>query len=196
MTHRNPIVDYINKFVLLTNEEAFIFSSSFTEVKLKKRQFLIQPGFVDKNKYFVINGAIRAYVVGKDGAEHTVQLAIDEWWISDYNSYLYQQPASMFVMAVEDCDVLQISFEDEQQLKAKNNKFETFFRILAERGAAYMQRRFISNLTLSAEERYDLFMEKYPLMVNRFPQYVIASYLGMTTEFLSKIRNQKVKKKS
>lgn len=196
MTNQNPIIDYINNFVILTGEEAEIFSSTFKEVKIKKRQLIAQPNFVAKNKYFVLNGAIRAYVIDKDGIEHTVQLAIEQWWISDYNSYIYQQPASMFVMAMEDCDVLQITFEDEQLLKAMNHKFETFFRILAERGAAFMQRRFISAITSSAEERYDLFVEKYPLMATRFPQYVIASYLGMTTEFLSKIRNQKMKRKS
>lgn len=196
MTNQTPIINYINKFVLLTEEEANIFGSNFKEVKIKKRQIIVQPNFVAKNKYFVVSGAIRAYVIDNGGIEHTVQLAIDQWWISDYNSYIFQQPASMFLMAMEDCDVLQISFEDEQRLKAMNHKFETFFRILAERGAAFMQRRFISAITSSAEERYDLFMEKYPLMAMRFPQYVIASYLGMTTEFLSKIRNQKVKKKS
>jgi CRP-like cAMP-binding protein len=104
---------------------------------------------------------------------------------------MFQQPASMFVMAVEDSTLLQISFEDEQQLKAASYKYETFFRIIAERAAAFMQRRVITNLTKSAEQRYDQFVERYPAMVNRFPQYVIASYLGMTTEFLSKIRNKK-----
>ena len=196
MTNKNPIIDYINKLVFLTDEEAEIFSSNFKKAKIKKRQLLVQPNFVAKNKYFVLNGAIRAYVIDPEGVEHTVQLAIDQWWISDYNSYIFQQPASMFVIAMEDGDVLQISFEDEQRLKAMNHKFETFFRILAERGAAFMQRRFISAITSSAEERYDLFMESYPLMVTRFPQYVVASYLGMTTEFLSKIRNHKVKRKS
>jgi CRP-like cAMP-binding protein len=81
-------------------------------------------------------------------------------------------------------------------LKAANYKYETYFRSIAERSTAFMQRRIISDLTQSAEERYTLFLEKYPLMADRFPQYVIASYLGMTTEFLSKIRNRKVKRKS
>jgi CRP-like cAMP-binding protein len=196
MTYQHIITDYINNFVRLTEGEATQFCASFKEVKIKKRQLIIQPNFVAKYRYFVINGALRAYLIGNDGIEHTIQLAIDQWWISDYNSYMFQQPASMFVMAVEDSDLLQISFEDEQHLKAANHKFETFFRILAERSAAFMQRRFISTMISSAEARYHLFTEKYPLMVNRFPQYVIASYLGMTTEFLSKIRNQKLKKKS
>ncbi|XZF16330.1 Crp/Fnr family transcriptional regulator [Chitinophagaceae bacterium MMS25-I14] len=192
----SQIIDYIKKFVPLTEEEAIQFSSAFTEVKVRRRQFIVQPNFVAKSRYFVINGALRAYVVGDEGQDHTIQLAIDDWWISDYNSYMFQQPASMFVMAVEDCLLLQISFENEQKLKAANYKFETFFRIIAERAAAFMQKRLISNLTKSAEERYDIFMEQYPQMVNRFPQYVIASYLGMTTEFLSKIRNRKLKPKS
>ena len=100
----------------------------------------------------------------------------------------------MFVVAMEDSVLLQITFEDEQSLKAENYKFETFFRIIAERSGAFMQRRIIARLTQSAEERYNFFLQKYPEMINRFPQYVIASYLGMTTEFLSKIRNLKVKK--
>jgi CRP-like cAMP-binding protein len=185
------IENYVRKFVVLTDEELATFTAAFKEVKAKKRQFLIQPNFVARHRYFVVKGALRAYVLGEEGQDPTIQLAIEEWWISDYNSYMFQQPASMFVMAVEDSTLLQISFEDEQQLKAASYKYETFFRIIAERAAAFMQRRVITNLTKSAEQRYDQFVERYPAMVNRFPQYVIASYLGMTTEFLSKIRNKK-----
>jgi CRP-like cAMP-binding protein len=99
-------------------------------------------------------------------------------------------------MAVEDCILLEISFDEEQKLKASNHKFETFFRVIAERSTAFMQRRILSNLTSSAEDRYAFFLKKYPQLANRFPQYVVASYLGMTTEFLSKIRNLKVKRKA
>jgi CRP-like cAMP-binding protein len=196
MTNHSLITDYISKFVTLTAEEANLFSSKFKTIKVKKRQIIIQPGFVSNYRYYVVKGALRAYVIGDEGQEHTVQLAIDDWWISDYNSYIFQQPASMFVMAVEDCELLQLHFEDEQLLKSTSHTFETFFRMIAERSVAFMQRRFISTLTMSAEERYDLFMAKYPLMATRFPQYVIASYNGMSTEFLSKIRNNKLKKKS
>ena len=99
----------------------------------------------------------------------------------------------MFVLALEDCILLQLNFDDEQKLKALNHRFETFFRTMAERSTASMQRRIITNLTKSAEERYDLFIKNYPQMVQRVPQYALASYLGITTQFLSKIRNQKVK---
>lgn len=196
MTNEQVIIAYARKFVSLTEEEAAVFASVFKEVKIKKRQFVIQPGFVAHHRYFVLKGAMRAYVAGQEGQEHTIQLAIEEWWISDYNSYIFQQPASMFVVATEDSLLLQISYEEEKRLKAANYKYETFFRVLAERSVAFMQRRIITNLISTAEERYDLFLEKYSPMVNRFPQYVIASYLGMTTEFLSKIRNGKVRPKS
>jgi CRP-like cAMP-binding protein len=190
------IIAYIGKFVKLTDDEKNEFADRFKEIRVVKRQFIVQPGFTARSRYFVVKGALRAYVIGDEGQDHTVQLAIDEWWISDYNSYIFQQPASMFVIALEDCVLLQINFDDEQQLKASNYKFETFFRILAERSTAFMQRRLIVNLTQSAEERYNSFLEKYPQMAERIPQYAIASYLGMTTEFLSKIRNRKVKRNS
>ncbi|HWB90932.1 MAG TPA: Crp/Fnr family transcriptional regulator [Puia sp.] len=189
------ILTYIGKFVQLTDDEKNAFSACFKEVKVVKRQFIVQPHFTAKSRFFVVKGALRAYVVGDEGQDHTIQLAIDEWWISDYNSYIFQQPANMFVVALEDCVLLQINFEDEKMLKASNHKFETFFRILAERSTASMQRRIITNLTMSAEERYDSFVKKYPLMVERIPQYAIASFLGMTTEFLSKIRNKKIKRR-
>ncbi|HEY4108693.1 Crp/Fnr family transcriptional regulator [Puia sp.] len=196
MTPHEIIIGYARKFVPLSEEEAMQFGAAFREVKINKRQFIVQPGFVARSRWFVIQGALRGYVVGDAGEDHTIQLAIEEWWISDYNSYIFQQPASMFVVALEDCVLLQISHEDEKQLKAMNHAFETFFRILGERSTASMQRRIISNHTKTAEERYQYFLEKYPLMVERLPQYVVASFLGMSTEFLSKIRNQKVRRKS
>ncbi|BAV07019.1 cAMP-binding domain of CRP or a regulatory subunit of cAMP-dependent protein kinases [Filimonas lacunae] len=192
----DTIKDYILRTAALSEEEVNQFVSSFTPVKAKRRQFIVQPGFVARHRYFVVKGALRAYVIGEEGQEYTIQLAIEDWWISDYNSYIYQQPATMFVMAMEDCELLQISHEDEWKLKATSHRFETFFRQMAERSTAFMQRRIITNLTQSAEERYDHFMAQYPLINERMPQYVIASYLGMTTEFLSKIRNNKVSRKS
>jgi CRP-like cAMP-binding protein len=192
----NKITSYIDKFVKLTEEEKELFSSSFKEVKIKKRQFIVQPNFTASHRHYVLTGAFRAYVVADEGQDHTITFAIDDWWITDYNSYIFQQPATMFVVALEDSNILQIDFDKERELKKSNHKFETFFRIIAERGLASQQRRIISNLTQTAEERYKNFLTKYPQIVQRVPQYALASYLGMTTEFLSKIRNKKVSKKS
>jgi len=196
MTSDHKIVAYINKSVSLTDEESAIFSASFREVRIKKRHLIVQPNFIVKNRNYVLKGAFRAYVVDDSGQDSTIAFAIEDWWITDYNSYFLQKPATMFVVALEDSAILKISNEKEQALKQADHKFETFFRITAERTAAFMQQRIISNLIQTAEERYENFISKYPLIVQRVPQYALAFYLSMTTEFLSRIRNKRVHKNS
>lgn len=194
MTELTPFITYLQRIISFSEDELTDFLAAFQFKKIKKKQFIIQPDFVAKYRTFVIQGAFRSYVIDQNGVDHTIQFAIEEWWVSDYNSYIYQKPATMFVEVLEDSIVLQIDYETEQRLKQTSHKFETFFRIAAERTAAYHQRRVISALTRSAEERYNDFLETYPSVANRLPQYALASYLGMTREFLSKIRNNKVKK--
>ncbi|MNK66072.1 hypothetical protein D3C87_853860 [compost metagenome] len=194
MTEYKSLIKHLQDRIEISEEEASQFVSNFKIKKIKKRQFIVQPDFVAQHRNYVVEGALRAYVVNDEGQEHTIAFAIEDWWISDYNSYIYQQPATMFVMALEDAVLLQIDFETENKLKMANPKFETFFRITAERTAAFFQRRIITNLTSSAEERYEKFINQFPLIANRVPQYALASYLGMTTEFLSRIKNSKLKK--
>jgi len=196
MTDYSPLIEHVQKRVSLSEAEVQQFIAAFKVTKVKKRQFIIQPDFVAKYRSYVLQGAFRGYVVADEGQDHTIQLAIEDWWISDYNSYIFQQPASMFVVALEDGVVLQIDYAGEQQLKSLNPKFETFFRIMAERSTAYMQRRIITSLTKTAEERFQEFEDKYPQLVNRVPQYVLASFLGITTQYLSKLRNMRTSKKS
>ncbi len=196
MPDNSVIIDYIKRSVSVTDEEAIQFSNAFTALKVKKRQFIVQPGFTARHRNYVMTGAFRAYVVDDKGYDHTIAFAIDDWWITDYNSYILQQPATMFVVALEDSTILQIEHEKEAALKKANHSFETFFRIRAERTAAFMQQRIIANLTQTAEERYETFIGKYGAIAERVPQYTLASFLGMTTEFLSRIRNKKTKKKT
>lgn len=191
MDSSSKIIDYARRIVPLSNEEATQFASAFREVKVKKRQFIVQPNFIVKNRNWVLEGAFRAYVVDDAGKDSTIAFAIEDWWITDYNSYILQKPATMFVVALEDSRILELSYENEALLKKSSHHFETFFRVRAERTAAFMQQRIISNLTQTAEERYDQFIAQYPHIVQRVPQYALASYLGMTTEFLSRIRNRK-----
>lgn len=188
---KDPLQNYVQSFVSLSDDEAAQFLSNFEEVKVKKRQFIVQPNFTNKHRYFVLKGAFRSYVVTKNGQEHTLQFAIENWWISDFNSYIYQDPATLFIIALEDSTVLQIEYSKEQKLKNANHKFETFFRIMAEKGLAFEHRRILFNLTHSAEERYENFLQNFPNFVQRVPQYALASYLGMSKEFLSRIRNNK-----
>lgn len=187
---------HINQRVDFTEQETAEFLSFFRYSKIKKRQFIIQPEFVAKYRNYVVEGCFRGYVIADEGKDHTIQFAVKDWWISDYNSYILQTPATMFVVALEDSEILQIDHASEQTLKKLNHKYETFFRITAERSTAYMQRRIIANLTRTAEERYLEFEEKYPHVVQQLPQYALASFLGMSTEYLSKLRNRRIPRKS
>ncbi|OYU85742.1 MAG: Crp/Fnr family transcriptional regulator [Flavobacterium sp. BFFFF2] len=191
-----PLINHVTARVTLSEEEIQAFVSCFKVTRVKKRQFIIQPEFVAKYRSYVVEGAFRAYVVADAGEEHTIQFAVEDWWISDYSSYIFQQPATMFVMALEDSIILQIDFESEQKLKAYNHQFETFFRLMAERSFAGIQRRLISNLTKTAEQRFQEFEQNYPKIAHRVPQYALASFLGMTTQYMSKLRNTRLHKKS
>jgi len=190
------IIEFIEENIKLTEEEIQVFSSCFKEVNIKKRQFIVQPNFTAKQRCYVSKGAFRAYLICHEGKDHTINFAIENNWITDYNSYIYQQPATMFVVALEDSTILQLDYEKEQELKKINHKYETFFRILAEQRLATQQLRIVSNLTQTAEKRYENFILQHPIVVQRVPQYALASYLGMTTEFLSRIRNKRLTKKS
>lgn len=186
--------EYLIKKAVFSEAEIEQMLACFHEKRIKRKQFIIQPDFVARHRSFIVQGALRAYVIDENGNDHTIQFGIEDWWISDYNSYVFQKPATMFVEALEDSLILQIDYETEKNLKASGYVFETVFRVMAERSAAYQQRRVIASLLLSAEARYDEFVQQYPEVAQRLPQYALASYLGMTTSFLSKIRNAKLKK--
>lgn len=193
---KKQLIEYVQKFVKLDDEEIDLFSSAFREVFVKKRQFIVQPDFTNRHRSFVVQGAFRAYAVTNSGQEHTLQFAIENWWVSDFNSYIYQHPATLFIVALEDSVLLQLSYDDEQKLKSSNHKFETFFCKMAEKGLAFEHRRILFNLTHDAEARYENFLLNFPNFIQRVPQYALASYLGMSTEFLSRIRNKKTGRKS
>lgn len=188
--------DLLSKHVLsrvsLSDEELAFFLSQFKLTRVKKRQFIVQPNFPSKQQYFVVQGAFRSYVVRDGGEDNTIQLAVEDWWITDYNSYYNQVPASMFIIALEDSIVLQLDYEKEQQLKSMNHKYQTYFNIILEKCLAFMQRRMVSTLSKTAEERYHEALDQYPQLALRVPQYALASYLGMTTEYLSKLRNKRL----
>lgn len=195
MTSEQKIINFLRQRVEVSEEEAQVFAQAFQEKKLRKKQLIVQPGFVTKYRYYVVEGVLRSFISDDSGQETTIALAVKDWWITDYNSFIYQNPATLFVEALTAASVLQLSYEQEQNLKAANPRYETFFRIIAERGLAAQQRRLITNLTQSAEQRYENFVEHYPEFLHDIPQYILASYLGMSTEFLSRIRNNRVSKK-
>jgi CRP-like cAMP-binding protein len=194
ISYIEQIINHISRYVQLTEDEIALFSSYLKITRVKKRQFIVQPGFVCKFKSYVIKGAFRGYLVDKEGKEHTLTFAVEDWWISDYSSLIYQEPATLFVEALEDSILIQIDYEDGQILMDKIPKLEKFERIVTQRSLAFQQKRLLTNFTKTAEERYEEFITRYPLIVNRVPQYALASYLGFSTEYLSKIRNKKSSK--
>ena len=185
------IKKYVAKYVELEEEEESYFVSQLRIAKVKKKEFIVRPGYTCKFRSYVLKGAMRAYLVDNKGQSYTIAFAIEDWWISDTNSYLNQEPATLFVEALENTTLIQIDYISEQRLLETIPKFERFFRIVSQRSFAFLQRRMLSNLSKTAEERYDEFMQKYSAIANRVPQYALASYLGFSTEFLSKIRNKK-----
>jgi CRP-like cAMP-binding protein len=132
--------------------------------------------------------------VDHKGKEHTLAFAVEDWWVSDYSSLIYQEPATLFVEALEDAVLVQIEYDDEQTFLKEIPKLEKFERIITQRSLAFQQKRLLSNFTQTAEERYQEYMQKYAAIANRVPQYMLASYLGFSTEYLSKIRNKRTSK--
>lgn len=188
---KEQILQYVSQFIDINKDEKEYFLSLFTEKTIKKRQFIVQPDYVCKYRTFILEGAFRGYLMCTEGKEHTISFGIENWWISDFNSYIFQEPATLFIEATENSKILQLAYNDEQELLEKHPKFEKMFRIISQKDLASNQKRVMSNLSDSAEIRYEKFVVQYPKINNRMPQYAIASYLGFTTEYLSKIRNKR-----
>lgn len=194
MDEFESIRKYATKYIHLTQVEENYCISLLKITKVKKKQLIIQPGFTCKWMSYVVKGALRTYLIDNNGQEHTIAFAIENWWITDYNSYINQEPATLFVEALEDATLIQMEYNTEQHLLEAIPKLDRFLRIISQRSLGFLQKRMLSNLSKTAEERYIEFTEKYSSIVDRVPQYALASYLGFSAEYLSKIRNRQAKK--
>lgn len=184
------LLNNIANYVSLNEAEVERLLAIVRVVAVKKRQFIDQPDFVSKYRNYVVKGAFRSYFVDADGKEHTVQIALEDWFVSDFYSYITQTPATLYVEALENATLLQMTYEDIEGLCAEIHNLSEYFRITTERAFAFSRKRALSNLSMTAEERYLELVGRYPDMIKRIPQKVIASYLGFTPEFLSKIRRR------
>lgn len=174
----------------LTEEEKQLCRSFFTPKKLRKRQYILQEGDVAKYVTFVEKGLLRSYTVDDKGTEHIMQFAFEGWWISDHFSFLTGEPSIYNIDALEDSELLLLSKQSEEQMLQRIPKFERYFRILLQNSLIATQRRLIGSLSQTAEERYtDLFVS-CPTIPQRVPQHMMASFLGITPETLSRIRKQ------
>jgi CRP-like cAMP-binding protein len=190
----SSIINYVSRHIELSPEEIDYYTTLLHVKKVRKKQFIVQPDFICNHRTFVVKGALRAYLVDDKGQDHTVAFAIEDWFIADFNSYFFKLPATLFIEAMEDSTLIQITYDDEQELLNKLPRIEKFYRILAQNGYAFLQKRILADISLSAADRYEDYIRRYPQVAARMPQYAIASYLGISHELLSKIRNKRTKK--
>lgn len=184
------LFESIEKEIKLSETDKELIVSLVRERKIKKGQFLSHEGAISRCTNFVIEGSIRTYFIDLNGQEHIVQFAIEGWWISDLNSFIMQVPATFNVQAIEDSTVLELAYENLELLYEKIPKLERYFRILTQRAFVAFQQRIIQNIGMTAEDRYLSFVKKYPKIEVRIPQRLVASYLGISPEFLSKIKKR------
>jgi CRP/FNR family transcriptional regulator, anaerobic regulatory protein len=185
----------IAKHISLDKEETNYFVSLLKQQDVHKKTLVLKEGQLCRNISFVCNGALRAYHVDSEGKESTIMFAVADWWITDMYCFINKLPAMLHIVAIEDSCILQLSKDDLDQLYISVPKFERFFRIIMQNAYIREQLRVIQNLSLPAAERYNLFLSKYPQVARLVTQKQIASYLGITPEFLSKIRADSQKKK-
>lgn len=176
--------------IVLTKDEQEVIKKHLTPKKLRKKQYLLQEGDVCKYIAFVEKGALRAYSVDDGGGEHIIQFALEGWTISDLYSFLTGEPATYNIDALEDSEIVLISKSANEELLKIMPKYETFTRLQITGAYLAMQKRLTSTISLSVEERYSDFTSLYPNIVQRVPQHMIASYMGLQPETLSRIRKK------
>lgn len=186
------LLEHIQKFAKLEPSEILLLESALSLSKIKKKEHVLQEGQHCNTMYFITRGCARQYIINSKGTEQTLQFAIENWWITDYLSYHNNTPSHFYIQAVENCEVIAIEKNILESLLLQIPKLERYFRIVSQKsfGAAQMRIKFL--FTMSAEERYHHFKNLNPEFVQRVPQYMLASYLDFSAEFMSKIRAGKV----
>jgi len=181
------ILDNVARFIDLTDQEKQKYLSLLTEITVKKKSFLMQSGEITKYEYFITKGCLKVYTIGEDGTPHISMFAIEDYWTGDLASFITKTATPYFIKATEHSELLGISRSNYDLLLQEIPKFERFYRILYQRSLINYIRRSNHGISLSAEDRYIAFKEKYPTIVNRVTQKDLAGYLGITPEFMSKI---------
>ena len=184
---------YVLKFVNLSAGELEYFNSILQYKVIPKKTMLLQAGNICNFEAYVIKGCIREYYIDSNGAEVTLQFAVEDWWVSDITSFQDQKVSNMYIETLEDCELLMLSRQSKEQLLAKVPKLERMFRLMIQRHLSVVQSRLFKTVTQPGIEKYLEFIKRYPTIPQRVPQHYIASYLGMSPEFLSKLRTRHLK---
>jgi CRP/FNR family transcriptional regulator len=183
---------HIEKFIKI-NEQEFAGILGFCKpISVKKKQNLLVEGKVCNENYFVVKGCLRLFFVNEKGVEQTIQFALENWWLADYTSFSTRQPSGFYIQAVEKSELLALTLSDQETMLRKFPLMERYFRLIHQRAHAASQFRTRYWYNLSREEYYRQFILLYPEFVQRIPQYLLASFLGFTPEYLSKIRSKKI----
>jgi len=180
----------ISKHIVLTNEEKNYFASRLVKRKLKKKQIFIHEYQISEYVAFVVSGCLRSYTIDDNGFEHILQFAPPDWWITDMYSFITEKPGDVYIDAIDDSEIFLLSRKDQLDIFEKIPAFERYFRILTENSLVSYRKRVMDGLSLTALERYQDFCHRYPTLIEQLPQKQIASYIGVTPEFLSKIRSK------
>ena len=188
--NQTTLLNYINKYIHLTVEEEAILLSKVVHRNYLKDQYISQQGDICKSVNFIIAGCTKTFYIDLEGQEHIVMFSIEDWWTSDLGSFITQTPADFNVQCIERTTLIQFTYDNLEALYKEIPKLERLFRKIVERAFAASQKRIIRNFSLTAKERYQFFKKSNPEIDQRVPQYMIASYLGVTKEFLSKIKSQ------
>ena len=189
----NVFFNYLKKFNSepLSDDEKILLRQAFIPSKLRKRQFLLQAGGQSKYFGFIVKGAMRMFTVDDKGTEHIVRLGVEEWWMGDRESWAMGTPSSYHIDAWENTELLLIDKDKTNELLKTAPAFCEMIRQLDERNNIANNRRLTSSISSSVEKRYEDFIMYYPELVNRFPQHIIASYLGVNKDTLSRVRRQR-----
>lgn len=183
----HPLRAHIEKITPLTDAEFDYILSHFTPRKLKKHQFLVQAGMAVECDYFVVSGLVKAYFTSEDGKQHILQFGMEDWWITDFQAYFNGTAATLDIDCIEDTEVLCLPLVNREKLCADLHKIEHFFRKKSNGGYVALQRRILSLMNNSAKERYETLLAQYPTLFQRVPKTLIASYLGVSRETLSRL---------
>ncbi len=186
----NTFLEYLNRYIQLTKEEETKVLSVLQQRSYLKGQYIQQEGDIYRYQTYIESGKVRTFYLDDNGNEHIITFGLKHWWVGDIGSFTSQSPAHFNTQCLEKTKVIQISYEDLEKLYNEVPKIERFFRLIIQKAYAKMSKRIVQNYSLPARERYLLFCEEYPEVVQGVPQYMIASYLGITKEFLSHIRSQ------
>jgi CRP/FNR family transcriptional regulator len=186
-----PLINHIQKFVQLTVDEEALLVTYLKYQELGKKMYLLGEGDVCHAQHFVVEGCLRMYFIKETGTEQITQFGIDNWWISDYTSFTLHSPSQFYLQSVQRSKIIILTKDKQDELLNQLPKLERYFRSIYQRAYAAAQTRLIFFTDLSGEEKYHHFASRFPNFVQRIPQYMLASYLGLTPEFLSKVRAKK-----